>query len=196
MRKNFITAILMTVATTVLLGIIYPLVVTGLAQLIFPEKANGQLIHRDGKTIGSRIIAQGFSSPGYFHPRPSFAGNGYDPMNSNGSQLGPTNQKLIDRVKGEVANAQRENPGSPVPIDLVTGSASGLDPHITPASAEFQLPRVARERGTTVDQLRAVVSENTEERQFDFLGEPRVNVLELNLELDERFPSKKEASLQ
>lgn len=196
MRKNFITAILMTVATTVLLGIIYPLVVTGLAQLIFPEKANGQLIHRDGKTIGSRIIAQGFSSPGYFHPRPSFAGNGYDPMNSNGSQLGPTNQKLIDRVKGEVANAQRENPGSPVPIDLVTGSASGLDPHITPASAEFQLPRVARERGTTVDQLRAVVSENTEERQFDFLGEPRVNVLELNLELDERFPSKKEVSLQ
>ena len=196
MRKNFITAILMTVATTVLLGIIYPLVVTGLAQLIFPEKANGQLIHRDGKTIGSRIIAQGFSSPGYFHPRPSFAGNGYDPMNSNGSQLGPTNQKLIDRVKGEVANAQRENPGSPVPIDVVTGSASGLDPHITPASAEFQLPRVARERGTTVDQLRAVVSENTEERQFDFLGEPRVNVLELNLELDERFPSKKEASLQ
>ena len=195
MKKNLTTAILMTVATTILFGIIYPLVVTGLAQLIFPEKANGQLIHREGKTIGSSIIAQGFSSPGYFHPRPSFAGNGYDPMNSNGSQLGPTNQKLIARVKGDVANAQSENPGTPVPIDLVTGSASGLDPHITPASAEFQLPRVARERGITVDQLRAMVAKNTEDRQFGFLGEPRVNVLELNLELDERFPSRKQASL-
>src|SRR6476660_8600515 len=152
MKRNLITAILMTVATTILLGIIYPLVVTGMAQLIFPEKANGQLIHREGKTIGSSIIAQGFSSPGYFHPRPSFAGIGYDPMNSNGSQLGPTNQKLIARVEGDVANAQSENPGTPVPIDLVTGSASGLDPHITPASAEFQLPRVARERGITVEQ--------------------------------------------
>jgi K+-transporting ATPase ATPase C chain len=196
MKKNLITAILMTVTTTILLGIIYPLVVTGLAQLIFPTKANGQLIQKDGKTIGSSIIAQGFSSSGYFHPRPSFSGNGYDPMNSNGSQLGPTNQKLIDRVKGDVANAQSENPGSPVPIDLVTGSASGLDPHITPASAEFQLPRVAKERGTTVDQLRTVVAKHTEDRQFGFLGEPRVNVLELNLELDERFPGKKQAILQ
>jgi len=196
MKRNLITAILMTVATTILLGIIYPLVVTGLAQLIFPEKANGQLVHREGKTIGSSIIAQGFSSPGYFHPRPSFAGIGYDPMNSNGSQLGPTNQKLIARVEGDVANAQSENPGTPVPIDLVTGSASGLDPHITPASAEFQLPRVARERGITVEQLRAVVAKNTEDRQFGFLGEPRVNVLELNLELDERFPSRKQASLR
>jgi K+-transporting ATPase ATPase C chain len=196
MKKNLITAVLMTVATTILLGIIYPLVVTGLAQVVFPGKANGQLIHKDGKAIGSSIIAQGFSGSTYFHPRPSFAGNGYDPMNSNGSQLGPTNQKLIDRVKGDVANAQTENPGTPVPIDLVTGSASGLDPHITPASAEFQLPRVANERGTTVDQLRALVAKHTEDRQFGFLGEPRVNVLELNLELDERFPAKKQANLR
>ena len=194
MKKNLITAILMTVATTILLGIIYPLVVTGLAQLIFPKQANGQLIQKDGKTIGSSIIAQGFSSPAYFHPRPSFAGNGYDPMNSNGSQLGPTNQKLIDRVKGDVSNAHTDNPSERVPIDLVTGSASGLDPHITPETAEFQLPRVARERGATVEQLRALVQKHTEDRQFGFLGEPRVNVLELNLELNERFPTRKQAS--
>jgi len=196
MKKNLITAILMTVATTVLLGIIYPLVVTGLAQLIFPEQANGQLIQKDGKTVGSSIIAQGFSSPRYFHPRPSFAGNGYDPTNTNGSQLGPTNQKLIDRVKGDVSTAHSENPTAPVPIDLVTGSASGLDPHITPETAEFQLPRVARERGATVEQLRALVQKHTEDRQFGFLGEPRVNVLELNLELDERFPRRKQASMR
>lgn len=196
MKKNLITAILMTVATTVLLGIIYPLVVTGLAQLIFPKQANGQLIQRNGKTIGSSILAQGFSSPAYFHPRPSFAGNGYDPTNTNGSQLGPTNQKLIDRVKGDVSTAHAENPNEPVPIDLVTGSASGLDPHITPAAADFQLPRVAKERGTTVDQLRALVQKHTEDRQFGFLGEPRVNVLQLNLELDERFPTKEHASIR
>ncbi|HUK48172.1 MAG TPA: potassium-transporting ATPase subunit KdpC [Terriglobales bacterium] len=196
MKKNLITAVLMTVATTILLGIIYPLVVTGLAQLIFPKQANGQLIQKDGKNIGSSIIAQGFSSAGYFHPRPSFAGNGYDPTSTNGSQLGPTNQKLIDRVKGDVANAQAENPNTPVPIDLVTGSGSGLDPHITPATAEFQLPRVAKERGTTVEHLRPLVQKHTEGRQFGFLGEARVNVLELNLELDERFPTKKQASIR
>ena len=196
MKKNLITAILMTVATTILLGIIYPLVVTGLAQLIFPKQANGQLIQRNGKTIGSSILAQGFSSPVYFHPRPSFAGNGYDPTNTNGSQLGPTNQKLIDRIKGDVSTAHAENPNEPVPIDLVTGSASGLDPHITPAAADFQLPRVAKERGTTVDQLRTLVQKHTEDRQFGFLGEPRVNVLPLNLELDERFPTKEQASIR
>jgi K+-transporting ATPase ATPase C chain len=193
MKKNLITATLMTIATTILLGVIYPLVITGLAQLIFPRQANGQLILKDGKLIGSSIIAQGFSSPGYFHPRPSFAGNGYDPTNTNGSQLGPTNQKLVDRVKGDVANAQAENPSMPVPIDLVTGSGSGLDPHITPASAEFQLARVAKERTTTVERLRALVQKHTEGRQLGFLGEPRVNVLELNLELDERFPARKQA---
>jgi K+-transporting ATPase ATPase C chain len=196
MKKNLITAILMTVATTILLGIVYPLVVTGIAQIIFPKQANGQLIQRDGKTVGSSIIAQGFSNPGYFHPRPSFAGNGYDPMNTNGSQLGPTNRKLIDRVKGDVSTAHAENPSEPVPVDLVTGSASGLDPHITPAAAEFQLARVAKERGISVEQLRALVQKHSEARQFGFLGEPRVNVLELNLELDERFPARKQAGLR
>jgi K+-transporting ATPase ATPase C chain len=196
MKKNLITAILMTIATTILLGIIYPLVVTGLAQLIFPKQANGQLIDKGGKTIGSSILGQSFSSPAYFHPRPSFAGNGYDATNSNGSQLGPTNQKLIDRVKADVSSLHTENPNVPVPIDLVTGSTSGLDPHITPAAAEFQLPTVAKERGTTVDQLRTLLAKHTEDRQFGFLGEPRVNVLELNLELDERFPKTKQASIQ
>ncbi|MFL6305770.1 MAG: potassium-transporting ATPase subunit KdpC [Candidatus Sulfotelmatobacter sp.] len=196
MKKNLITAILMTIATTILLGIIYPLVVTGLAQLIFPKQANGQLIDKGGKTIGSSILGQSFSSPAYFHPRPSFAGNGYDATNSNGSQLGPTNQKLIDRVKADVSSLHTENPNVPVPIDLVTGSTSGLDPHITPAAAEFQLPTVAKERGTTVDQLRTLLAKHTEDRQFGFLGEPRVNVLELNLDLDERFPKTKQASIQ
>lgn len=186
----------MTLATTLLLGIVYPLVVTGLAQVLFPRQANGQLIHKDGRLVGSRIIAQGFTGPTYFHPRPSSAGNGYDAANSNGSQLGPTNQKLIDRVKADVAAAHAENPSLPVPIDLVTTSASGLDPHITPAAAEFQLPRVARERATTVEQLRPLVAKHTETRQFGFLGEPRVNVLELNLDLDERFPTHKQARLQ
>ncbi len=196
MKKNLITAILMTIATTILLGIIYPLVVTALAQLIFPKQANGQLIQKNGTTVGSSLIGQNFSSAEYFHPRPSFAGNGYDAVNSNGSQLGPTNQKLIDRVKGDVSSVQPENPGIPVPIDLVTGSASGLDPHITPAAAEFQLPGVAKERGATVDQVRALLAKHTEDRQFGFLGEPRVNVLELNLELDERFPKTKQAKIQ
>ena len=188
MKKNLITAVLMTVATTILFGIIYPLVVTGLAQVIFPKRANGQLIQKDGRTVGSRIIGQGFSGAGYFHSRPSAAGNGYDAANSGGSNLGPTNQKLMDRVKGDVASAQGDNPAALVPIDLVTTSASGFDPHITPAAAEFQLPRVAKERGTTVDQLHALLAKHTEDRQFGLLGEPRVNVLELNLELDERFP--------
>jgi K+-transporting ATPase ATPase C chain len=196
MKKNLLIAVLMTIATTIFLGVIYPLVVVGLAQAIFPKKANGQLIHRAGKVVGSSIIGQGFTSPGYFHPRPSFAGNGYDAANSNGSQLGPTNQKLINRLKGDVASAQTENPGTPVPIDLVTGSGSGLDPHITPATAEFQMPRVAKERGMSIDQLRALVAKHTEGRQWGFLGEPRVNVLELNLDLDQQFPAKKQAKLR
>ncbi len=193
MKKNLITAVLMTIATTILLGIVCPLVVTGIAQLIFPKKANGQLIQKGGKTVGSSIIGQGFSGPAYFHSRPSAAGNGYDAANSGGSNFGPTNQKLIDRVKGDVASAEAENPGTPVPIDLVTTSASGFDPHITTAAAEYQLPRIAKERGTTVDQLRALLAKHTEGRQLGILGEPRVNVLELNLELDERFPINKQA---
>lgn len=196
MKKNLLTATSMTIATTILLGIIYPLAVTALAQLIFPKQANGQLIQKNGGTVGSQILGQSFSSPAYFHSRPSFAGNGYDASNSNGSQLGPTNQKLIARVKAEVARVHPGNSGTLVPIDLVTVSASGLDPHITPAAAEFQLPGVAKERGTTIDQLRAVVAAHTEDRQFGFLGEPRVNVLELNLDLDERFPRTKQASIR
>src|SRR6185312_3629410 len=185
--KNLRIAIFMTIGTTILLGIIYPLVVTGLAQVLFPYKANGQLIGRNGTVVGSAIIAQGFSSAEYFHSRPSAAGNGWDAANSGGSNLGPTNQKLLDRVKADVATAQADNPGTPVPIDLVTTSASGFDPDITPASAEFQLPRVAKVRGTTLEQLRALVSKHTAGRQLGFLGESRVNVLELNLDLDRQF---------
>src|SRR5215471_10231702 len=196
MKKNFITAILMTIATTLLLGIVYPLVVTGLAQVMFPKQANGQLIVKGGKTVGSSIIGQGFSGAGYFHSRPSAAGNGYDAANTNGSQLGPTNQKLMDRVKRDVATAQSDNPGTPVPIDLVTASGSGIDPHITPAAAEFQLTRVARERGTTADRVRSLIAKHTEGRQFGFLGEARVNVLELNLELDERYLTNKQAKTE
>jgi K+-transporting ATPase ATPase C chain len=190
MKKNFVTAILMTLATTILLGIVYPLAVTGLSQVLFPAKANGQLLEANGKIIGSRIIGQAFTAPEYFHSRPSAAGNGYDPTNTNGSQLGPTNQKLIDRVKADVAAANVENPAVPVPIDLVTTSASGLDPEISPAAAAFQLPRVAKARGIDEEQLRQIVARHTEARQLGFLGEPRVNVLELNLELDKEFPAK------
>lgn len=188
--KNLITAILMTIVTTVLLGLIYPLAVTGIAQVIFPDKANGQLIRRaDGTVIGSRIIGQPFTSPGYFRGRPSAAGPaGYDAGASSGSNLGPTNQKLIDRVEADVEKLQAENPGRPVPVDLVTTSASGLDPHISLAAAEFQVPRVARERAASEEEIRQIVAAHTSGRQFGFLGEPRVNVLELNLDLDGRFP--------
>jgi len=186
--KNFVTAVLMTLVTTILLGLGYPLLVTGLAQVIFPDKANGQLIRNaDGTVIGSRLIGQPFSSRGYFRSRPSAAGAaGYDASASSGSNLGPTNQKLLDRVKVDVDKLQAENPGKSVPIDLVTTSGSGLDPHISPAAAEFQIPRVARERGMSEEELRQIVAAHIEGRQFGFLGEPRVNVLELNLDLDNR----------
>ena len=187
--KNLRTAILMTIVTTILLGLVYPLFVTGVAQVIFPDKANGQLIRRgDGAITGSRIIGQPFSGPGYFHSRPSSAGAGYDAGASSGSNLGPTNKVLIDRVKSDVEKLQAENPGKPVPIDLVTTSASGLDPHISLAAAEFQVPRVARERGLSEPDLQQIVAAHTEGRTLGLLGEPRVNVLLLNLELDERKP--------
>ena len=190
MKKNLLISVLMTVVTTVLLGIIYPLVVTGLAQIFFKDKANGQLITQNGHIIGSRIIGQAFTGPAYFHSRPSSAGTGYDAANSNGSQLGPTNHALIDRVKADVATNQADNPGEPVPIDLVTTSGSGLDPDITPAAAEFQIARVARERGVSDTQLHQLIQQHTAQRQFGFLGEPRVNVLELNLDLDANHPKR------
>jgi K+-transporting ATPase ATPase C chain len=191
MKKNLITSVLMTVVLTILVGVAYPLVVTGLARL-WPDQANGQLMTRNGVVIGSRILAQPFTGAAYFHPRPSAAGNnGYDSTNSGATNFGPTNQKLVDRVKTDVAALQAENPGKPVPIDLVTTSGSGLDPHITPAGAEFQIPRVAKARGIAESDLMQFIAEHAEGRQFGFLGEPRVNVLELNLALDEKFPVKK-----
>jgi K+-transporting ATPase ATPase C chain len=190
MKKNLIIAVLYTVVTTVILGVVYPFVVLGLAHL-WPRQANGQLITKNGVVIGSRIIAQPFTGAGYFHPRPSAAGNnGYAADNSAASNLGPTNQKLVDRVKTDVATLQAENPGKAVPVDLVTTSGSGLDPDITPAAADFQVPRVAKARGVSEEQLRALVKEHTEPRQFGLLGEERVNVLELNLALDESYSKK------
>ena len=179
----------MTIATTVLLGILYPLLVTGLAQLIFPKQANGELIHgKDEVVIGSRLIGQPFSGPGYFHSRPSAAGAaGYDASASGGSNLGPTNAQLITRVNGDVAKLQAENPGVPIPVDLVTTSASGLDPDISPAAAEFQIRRVAAERKISEAEVARLVQENSENRQLGFLGEPRVHVLELNIALDARY---------
>jgi K+-transporting ATPase ATPase C chain len=176
MKKNLITAVLMTVVTTVLFGLLFPLVVTGLAQVLFPRQANGELVSRNGKVVG------------YFYSRPSSAGTGYDANNSGGSNLGPTNQSLIARVQGDADRLQAENPGAGIPMDLLTTSGSGLDPHISPEAAEFQVPRIAKERGLSEDRVREAVRQHTESRQFSFLGEPRVNVLELNLTLDEISP--------
>jgi K+-transporting ATPase ATPase C chain len=184
MKKNLLISVSMTIVTTVLLGVVYPLVVTGIAQVIFPHKANGQLISENGKLVGSSVIGQSFSGPTYFHSRPSAAGTGYDAANSGGTNLGPTNKTLIARVQQDSDALRAENPGVPVPVDLVTTSASGLDPHISMAAAEFQVPRVARSRGLSPSQLLEMVAAHTEGRQFGFLGEPRVNVLELNLALD------------
>jgi K+-transporting ATPase ATPase C chain len=189
MKKNLLISIWFTLATTVLLGIVYPLVVTGLAQLLFPAQANGELIRQGGKLIGSRIIGQPFTAPGYFYSRPSAAGPaGYDPTASGGSNLGPTNKTLIDRVSASVKALQPTNPNAPIPADLVTTSGSGLDPHISPAAAEFQIPRVANERKISEQEVAALVQKHVEDRQFGFLGEPRVNVLELNLDLDSAHP--------
>jgi potassium-transporting ATPase KdpC subunit len=191
MKKHFMTSLWMTIVTTLLLGIVYPFVVTGLAQVLFPRQANGDLITVNEKIVGSHLIGQPFSSPGYFRSRPSAAGTGYDAGNSGGSNLGPTNKMLIDRMTGDVQKTQAENPTAPVPMDLVTTSGSGLDPHISPEAAEFQVPRIARERNLSEADVRAFIDKHTEGRQFGFLGEPRVNVLDLNLDLDTTHPMHK-----
>ena len=189
MKKNILVAIWMTLATTLLLGIVYPIVLTGLAQILFPKQANGDLIRANGKIIGSRLIGQPFTSRGYFYSRPSAAGTaGYNPTSSGGSNLGPTNKALLDRVSTQVKTFQPDNPSAPVPADLVTASGSGLDPDISPAAAQFQVPRVAHERGISEDEVRALVRKHTEGRQLGFLGEARVNVLELNVDLNAQHP--------
>lgn len=175
---------------TILLGIAYPLAMTGISQLNFPKQANGSLITAGGKVIGSELIGQNFTKPEYFHPRPSAAGtNGYDPTASGGSNYGPTNQKLIDRVKTSLAEFRKENPDyhGPIPADLVTASASGLDPDISPASAEAQAARVAKARGVRVEQVEQLIAHNTQQPDLGFLGEPRVNVLKLNIALDHQI---------
>jgi potassium-transporting ATPase KdpC subunit len=188
MIRNLNIAVRFTVATTIVFGLGYPLLVTGLSQVIFPKQANGSLIEKNGQVIGSRLIAQGFSGDKYFHPRPSAAGNGYDPTASGGSNLGPTNQALVTRVQQDVAKWQQENPGQEVPADLVTTSGSGLDPDISPASAEFQVGRVAKARGMGTEEVRQIVAKHTQARQLGIFGEARVNVLELNLDLDMTKP--------
>ena len=193
MRFQIGSAFRVTLFMTILTGLIYPGVVTGVCQLLFPHRANGSMVEIGGKVAGSELIGQNFSKPQYFHPRPSAAGNdGYDASASNASNYGPTNQKLIDRVKGDIAKFRQENPGyqGPIPADLLTTSGSGLDPDISPASALAQAPRVAAARGATLDQIRQLIEAHTEGRQWGFLGEPRVNVLLLNLDLNQKFPVK------
>lgn len=188
-RHLAVQALLLTAVLTLLLGVIYPLAVTGLARLLWPDQAAGSLIRRHGQVVGSRLLGQPFSGAGYFHSRPSAAGAGYDPMASGGTNLGPTSRKLVvEQVGAAAAAARTERPGAAVPVDLVTSSGSGLDPHLTPAAAEFQVPRVARERGMPEDLVRQLVQRHREGRQWAALGEPRVNVLELNLDLDATRP--------
>ena len=189
--KDLITSTLMFIVLTVVVGIGYPFAVWGISQIAFPNQANGSLIVKNDKIIGSELIGQTFTSPGYFHSRPSAAGNGYDAGASSGSNLGPTSKKLIDRINGDADSLHAENPNAPVPADLVTTSGSGLDPHISPAAAEFQVSRVAKERNMTENDLRTIISQFSEGRQYGFFGEPRVNVLKLNLALDNKKPLSK-----
>ena len=190
MKEHLRIAFLMTIVTTLIFGLIYPLAVTGVAQMIFPAKANGSLIRNNGEVSGSSLLGQSFSTAGYFHSRPSAAGDGYDANASSGSNLGPTNKQLLVRVQGDVEKLQVENPGVAIPADLVTTSGSGLDPDVSPAAAEFQVPRVARERGVSQEELLAFVRKHETPRQFGILGEPRVNILQLNLDLDSLHPKK------
>jgi K+-transporting ATPase ATPase C chain len=181
---NLRIAILFTLVTAAIFGLIYPLTVTGLAQLIFPNQANGSLMQRNNQIVGSRLLGQTFTAPGYFHSRPSNAGTGYDASQSGASNLAPTNHQLIDRIKSDAQKLHAENPTAPIPIDLLTSSGSGLDPEISPAAAEFQVPRIARERNVSEAEVRSLIAKHTLPRQFGFLGEPRVRVLELNIDLD------------
>lgn len=192
--KQLIIAVRVTLVFAILTGVAYPLVVTGLAKVIFPHQADGSLIQANGKAIGSELIGQKFTRPEYFQGRPSAAGSdGYDGLASGPSNLGPTNQHLVDRVQGDIRKFREGNPtiGGPLPADLVTASGSGLDPDVSPAAAEVQIARVAAARGVSADVVRALVAAHTEGRQFGIFGEPRVNVLKLNLALDHAAPVKK-----
>ena len=189
---NLRVSVLITLVTTVIFGLLYPLAVTAVSQLLFPHRANGSLIEKNGQIVGSELIGQTFSGPGYFHSRPSSAGTGYDAANSSGSNLAPTNHQLFDRIKSDNEKFHAENPNAPIPIDLLTSSGSGLDPEISPAAAEFQIARVAKERNISDSDVRKLIAKHTLGRQFGFLGEPRVRVLELNLELDAAHPMPKQ----
>ena len=188
MKDHLKIAIRFTIVTTIIFGLLYPLTLTGLSQLLFPRQSNGSLIANGSSVAGSTLIGQAFTTDKYFHSRPSNAGAGYDANSSGSSNLAPTNKQLVDRVHGDVLKLQQENPGQPIPVDLVTASGSGLDPDISPAAATFQIARVAKARRITADQLRALVQTHLQPRQFGLFGEPRVNVLELNLDLDTKYP--------